>query len=307
MKKLLRILIPGIMVLTMIFFQSGCTKSQTEIKNSPRVASATSQPYPVLVSGVVIPSIPEKIVSLSPPLTELICALEGFERLAGVSAYCAYPAKIGTLPRCGSEKTPDINRILEITPQYVLTTIPLPEAKSAKLRDAGITILVFPAVSTLSGLIERYEDLGAFLSGNLSGREKARARAEDLTVQVQSFFQKRQDAESVKICYVTSEKYGVATGDSFSGLLLEKAGGENVAASGKNGKLNLEALKASRPDVILCEKGLLSQIYKADVFADSPAVKNKKVFELDASVFERQDDRMIDCLHILSNIMYGNK
>ena len=55
---------------------------------------------------VDLPQPPQRIVSLLPSLTEMVCALGACERLVGVDRYSNWPASVQKLPRVGGWKTP---------------------------------------------------------------------------------------------------------------------------------------------------------------------------------------------------------
>ena len=75
--------------------------------------------WPVAIGDIRVAEKPERIVSLSPALTEVLYELGGGDRMAGVSAYCDFPADIGDLPDCGTAQSPDLNRLRELSPDVV--------------------------------------------------------------------------------------------------------------------------------------------------------------------------------------------
>jgi iron complex transport system substrate-binding protein len=50
---------------------------------------------------VVLPAVPQRIVSVLPSLTEMVCALDACERLVGVDRYSNHPAAVRALPQVG--------------------------------------------------------------------------------------------------------------------------------------------------------------------------------------------------------------
>ena len=84
--------------------------------------------WPVAIGDIRVAEKPERIVSLSPALTEVLYELGGGDRMAGVSAYCDFPADIGDLPDCGTAQSPDLNRLRELSPDVVFVSAPLTQA-----------------------------------------------------------------------------------------------------------------------------------------------------------------------------------
>src|SRR5690606_23749475 len=64
---------------------------------------------------------PQRIVSLVPSLTELVCALGAGDRLIAVTRFCTEPAaQLAGLTRVGGTKTPSIDEIVALQPDLVL-------------------------------------------------------------------------------------------------------------------------------------------------------------------------------------------
>ncbi len=68
----------------------------------------------------VLPS-PQRIVSLLPSLTETVCALQACDRLVGVDRHSNWPAQAQRLPRLGGLEDAQVERIVALKPDLVLT------------------------------------------------------------------------------------------------------------------------------------------------------------------------------------------
>lgn len=68
----------------------------------------------------VLPS-PQRIVSLLPSLTETVCALQACDRLVGVDRHSNWPAQTQRLPRLGGLEDAQVERIVALKPDLVLT------------------------------------------------------------------------------------------------------------------------------------------------------------------------------------------
>ena len=62
----------------------------------------------------------ERIVSLLPALTEIVCALDQCERLVGVDEHSNFPAQVRRLPVVGSGLEPGIEAVVALKPDLVL-------------------------------------------------------------------------------------------------------------------------------------------------------------------------------------------
>jgi iron complex transport system substrate-binding protein len=63
---------------------------------------------------------PQRVISLSPNVTEIIFALGQGSRLVGVSSYCTYPPEAARLPKCGGAMDTDLEKILTLRPDLIV-------------------------------------------------------------------------------------------------------------------------------------------------------------------------------------------
>jgi len=112
-----------------------------------------------------------RIVSLSPSVTELVCHLGGEENLVGRSSACDCPRSVLRLPVAGDFARPDIEKLLSLRPDAVITCdLIVPAAANALVRH-GVKVYFLPCRS-----VSQYREACTVI-GKLIGREK-QARAE---------------------------------------------------------------------------------------------------------------------------------
>ena len=91
--------------------------------------------------SVVLDAPPQRIVSLLPAITEMVCELGACDRLVGVDRHSNHPARVRDLPRLGGLEDTSLERLLQLKPDLVLV------AGSARLlprmRNLGLRVLVF--------------------------------------------------------------------------------------------------------------------------------------------------------------------
>ncbi|MBI2189069.1 MAG: ABC transporter substrate-binding protein [Acidobacteria bacterium] len=78
-----------------------------------------------------------RIVSLVPALTEMLFAIEAGPQVVAVSSYDDFPPEVQRLPRVGALLDPDVERILSLRPDLVLT-YGSQDGLEAQLARAGI-------------------------------------------------------------------------------------------------------------------------------------------------------------------------
>ncbi|MEG2071188.1 MAG: helical backbone metal receptor, partial [Bacteroidales bacterium] len=63
---------------------------------------------------------PQRIISLSPSITEMIFLLQAEEKLVGISDYCQYPPETNKIKRVGGLQNINVESLLALQPDVVL-------------------------------------------------------------------------------------------------------------------------------------------------------------------------------------------
>ncbi len=196
-------------------------------------------------------TIPARIVSLVPAVTETLFALGMGPRVVGVSTYCDYPAETGALPKVGSFTEPVAETIVVLKPDLVLTS-PSPGNETAvrAVERTGVRVAVIQSEGGLaearSAILDVARAVGAAPAGEaLLARLDARLEA----VKRAAAGLERPSAAVV----VGREPLVLAGPGSYLGELLVLAGGRNIADSigGRWPRVGMELLVASRPEVLV--------------------------------------------------------
>lgn len=217
---------------------------------------------------------PQRIVSMMPSHTETLVAIGAGGKLVGVDTYSNYPpAVVGRLPKVGSGYQPNLEAIVALKPDLVLTD----DGKSGlanKLRAAGLNVY--------AGTAQSYNETFAKMLtlGKLTNRE---TQAVHLITQTRRELQQLQNTvsktETVSVYYEIDLSPYAAGQNSFIGTLIEKAGGRNIvpASLGPFPKISPELVVKSAPQVMV---GLSLESAKTRPGWNSiPAVKTGRVYQ----------------------------
>ena len=101
---------------------------------------------------------PQRIVSLSPNLTETLFALGLGERVVGVTAFCAYPPEAAALPRVGGQMDANPEAIAALRPDLVIL-FDYQEKIGRQIAAIGTPTLMVPGKS-LDDILALVERLG---------------------------------------------------------------------------------------------------------------------------------------------------
>jgi iron complex transport system substrate-binding protein len=121
---------------------------------------------------------PRRIVSLVPSLTEMLYAVGAGPQVVGVSSYDEFPAEVKALPRVGALLDPDVERILSLRPDLVLT-YGSQTTLEAQLARSGIKVFSYRHAG-VAGIMQGLRDVGAATGHAADGDRIARQLQERL-------------------------------------------------------------------------------------------------------------------------------
>ena len=128
------------------------------------------------------------MVSLVPAVTEMLFAVGAGPQVVGVSSFDKTPAEVATRPRVGALLDPDLERILSLKPDLVVTygsqdalheQLARASIATFTYRHGGIgdTLETLEAIGARTGHAERRTRGGAGAARAADGRPHARGRA----------------------------------------------------------------------------------------------------------------------------------
>ncbi len=243
---------------------------------------------------VSLPTEIKRAVSLAPNLTENIFAIGEGDKLVGVTTYCNFPAEASQIKKVGDTINPNIETIIALKPDVVfVSTASQIESFTKQLAEQNIAVYVTNP-NSLTDVFANLRKLGELFGTS----EKADKLVADLEKRTNEIEQKVKDKKSVKVfVQISKEPLFTVGGKSFLTDLIKRAGGESVTADVAEAypKFSKETALALQPDVIILSE---SEDNKEpnDVFKNSPAVKNSKVFKINADIISRPSPRLVDAL-----------
>ena len=197
---------------------------------------------------------PQRIISVSPAITEILYGIGLFDRVVAVSDYCVYPPAVKTLPRVGGWMDANLERIVSLRPDLVLVSEPQAPFVVDNLRKLKLPYAVIPS-KFLADVFTAIDQIGRatgfqaqatrLAQETRTALDSARARTRNLA--------KRRVLAVVDRTPGTLRELTVATPGSFLAELVEIAGGQLVTAPTEAGyvTINKEAIVALDPEIIL--------------------------------------------------------
>ena len=196
----------------------------------------------------------ERIVSLSPSLTELVYEL-GFGRyLVGRSSACDFPDEVKKVTPIGAFGRPNLEVLKGVRAQVLLTTDLENPSYSQAIEQMGVRVLLLPCESW-NELMQAAGKLCEVMGRPETGRQWIQSmeqRRSVLRQQTESFWAHRQ-RPGVYI-EVWGDPVTTVGGDTFLSDIVQLAGGRNIGSELKirYPHVSAEWIIAENPDVILC-------------------------------------------------------
>src|SRR5216684_2113461 len=83
----------------------------------------------------------QRIVSLAPSATAILCAIGAKKHIVGVTKWCADVAPVAELPKLGDCWSLEVQRVLELKPTLVIGSVPYKQETVGKLLEQPLAFL----------------------------------------------------------------------------------------------------------------------------------------------------------------------
>jgi iron complex transport system substrate-binding protein len=200
--------------------------------------------------AVTIEADPERIVSLAPSNTEIVCALDACDRLVGVTDFDDHPPEVEAVEHVVVEAAVDVELVVAAEPDLVLAAGNelTPSSVIEQLDGLGLTVLVLYPES-LDEVYAGIELVGAALDRSSEAEELVggmEARVEAVVAAVEGA---ERPLTLYEVYHAEGTTYTAGEG-SFLASMLELAGAKPLTGDAQ-GVLSAEDLVAADPELIL--------------------------------------------------------
>lgn len=197
--------------------------------------------------AVTLPAPPQRIVTLLPSLTEVVCELGACERLVGVDTYSNWPARVAQLPHLGGLEDASIERIVALKPDVVLA--PTSSRALARLQGLGVPVVALEP-KTLADVQRVIGKVAAVLGPGADGTrlwERINAGVDAAAKSLPAHLR------GTRVYFEVNSAPYAASESSFIGELLARIGAANVVPGslGPFPKLNPEFVVRADPQLIM--------------------------------------------------------
>ena len=268
---------------------------------------------------ITVPTKITRAISLAPSVTESIFAVGAGDRLVGVTTYCNYPEGAKSIQKVGDTLNPNIETIVALKPDVVFVSgASQLETFTNTLDQNGIVVYVMNP-SSLDQVEASLQHLGDILETQETAKslvEKMNRRRTEIGDKVGTYLAEdpnretyeRRIGEKKVFVQISKEPLFTIGKDSFLNQVIEEAAGKSVTVGVETAfpKLSKETALSLQPDVIILSDSPDNQ-EPNEVFKNSPAVKNGRVYKINADILSRPGPRLIDALEQIAKNLHPEK
>ncbi len=289
------------------------------------VSAANQDPYPGpeevewplvitddLGNTIELAEYPQKIVSLSPSMTEILFAIGAGDQLVGRDDYSLYPEAALEVESIGGlwEGVPT-EAILALEPDLILAAQIVSEENIQVLLDLGLPVYWQANPTDFDSLYDNLQDI-AEITGHT---DETQTLVADLQTRVDAVVTTLADAKDAPVVFYEldatdpANPWTTGTG-TFIDYIINMAGGVNAAAAleGDYAQISAEELIAVNPEIILLADALYGTTPESvverpgwDVIA---AVQNEAIYPIDPSIMSVPGPRLVDGLEETAHLLH---
>ncbi|MDQ7824308.1 MAG: cobalamin-binding protein [Candidatus Eremiobacteraeota bacterium] len=248
---------------------------------------------------LAFPSVPRRIISTAPSITELLFALGAGKNVVGVTRHCNYPPEARGLPRIG-DLLVNMEQAVKLSPDLVVADASMNPDSARRLKELGMPVLLLKC-NTIENFRKSLEILGS-ATGN---GKRARALMQDIDRRIRLVEKKVAARGRVPVrvfVEIWDSPLMTAGKETFFHDLITRAGGINVAASAASPypRVGAEFVVEQDPEVIILTTSQREEVLRRSTWQSVSAVRSGRVHHIDPDIIARPTPRMIEALELLA-------
>ena len=249
-----------------------------------------------------LPANPQRIICMTPSVTETVFALECGDRIIGVSDFCDYPAEAAAIEKLGGFINPNLERLLALGPDLIIA-----QGKSERIIEfcqrENVPFLQVQ-MRSIESVFHDINQIAAALGSP--------AQAQKLTRQIQDSLDKTAARTAsldrprvfLSLYRTGGSLTGITTvgGTTFLSELIEIAGGENIFADlpKEYPQISKESLLKRQPDIViepyqhdtLNENQKIQRLAEWQALGSIPATQNNRIYFIHESTILKPGPRL---------------
>lgn len=248
----------------------------------------------------------ERIVTVAPNLTELVCAVGACDKLVGVDQHSDYPDSVKKIAKIGDAFNLNLEAILALKPDLVIAweTGTDPQ-RMHRLEKLGLHV-AWVRVNTLDEIGDGLIEVGKLIGG--TSQRSAVSAAQAYKTRLHTLRASRQPEPKLGVLYqIDLQPIYTINQKSPISEAIALCGGRNVFADLPQlaGIVNVESVLARDPDVILFPDELKQSAVERQwrQWPMLKAVKHHALYGINDSLLARASPRMLDGIEQLCTVL----
>lgn len=244
-------------------------------------------------------SVPQRIISTMPSITETLYALGLEGRVVGVTENCNFPPAVKKKEKVGREIV-NLEKVISLKPDLVIMLLDAQRPDVEKLKKFKLPVVTVNPHG-VEEVIKAIKEIGEITGA----RERAKELASDLKFRLEKVKRMTASRPHPKVFMVVGYRPLITTGqETFVGDILNLAGGENIVSGARSPypEWSFETLLKTDPEVIVIMDGVVE---KREVLSDKrwmslSAVRNNRIVFIDPDIISRPGPRVINAIELLA-------
>jgi ABC-type Fe3+-hydroxamate transport system substrate-binding protein len=223
-----------------------------------------------------------RIVSLAPSITENLYLLGAQNKMVGCTSYCMLAVNDG-VQQIGSTIDVNVEKILTLKPDIVLTMLMTKPQDVEAMRKLGIRVEILPTPKNFAEICEQTIEIG-----KLTGFEKEAKRVTDEAKQKVDNLKQSVAKNKLKqkiFFQLGSNPVFTVLPNTFMNDFILLCNGDNIANGMTTGIISRESVLAKNPDVIIIATmgGFGAEEKKVwETYKSMNATKYRRIFLIDS-------------------------
>ena len=251
---------------------------------------------------VQLDTAPQRIVSISPAITEVMFLVGAQDKLVGISDFCKYPPETEKITKVGGMHNINFEVLLSLHPDVVLIGSMISQKDVDAIEKMGIPVICIVEESSLEGMAEMMEVVGKISQCEEKGNTEAAKWKDKIT-------ERKSNApapENRKCVYYV---VGFGDGGDFTAPknthieeIIELAGARNAGDSLTGWNISREYLFKINPDIILVRNEDKEAFQSRYPYTLLDAVKNGRVYGIESGWIDVVSLRNMDAVDYIAEI-----
>ncbi len=313
-----RVLLP-LLALALLLL-AGCGSGSTTGATATPVPSATAtQTLTALTQdayGVPIAyptSAPQRIISLTPNISEILGVLHLEGRVVGIDYYTNYPADLTSLPKVSDVNGKyNVEQIVALKPDLVISYGQDTKQYDTSLQNVGIHVVDLPAGS-LTLVLQEIVTVGKLTFTQATATTVVNQLQQQISQVKAAVAGQTAPKVMIELDDSTPGKPYVFGGGSFGDELVQDANGVNIFhANTTNGgfpQVTDEAVISDNPQFIVLTEdpaygGDVNAVYKRPHWSGITALVMHQVYRINPNLVGRPGPRLVEGLQCLAQIIH---